>query len=160
MHNLVLTHSAWYSALESSGLKCDRPGDLIANLNERFGGYYFDFGACERILDGSIKVKSDSAVRGWSKDGLVFEDGSQVEGEVVVFATGFDGNAAGDVGKLLGEEVRGKLDGYWGVDGEGEVRGVWKPSGRESSFFRVVGVRTERSSFESGVLVRDVLTGW
>ena len=40
-------------------------------------------------MDGKIKVKNDSALKGYTERGLVFEDGSTLPADVVIFATGF-----------------------------------------------------------------------
>lgn len=49
----------------------------------------------------------------------------------MVFCTGFEGNMGHTVAEVVGDEVAGKLDDYWCVGREGEVRGAWKPIGRE-----------------------------
>ena len=46
-----------------------------------------DAGASQLIIDGKIKLKNGS-VKSFTEDGLVFEDGSQLNADVVVFATG------------------------------------------------------------------------
>lgn len=41
------------------------------------------------VIDGRIKLKNDSLLQGFTKNGLKFEDGSEIEGvDVVIFATG------------------------------------------------------------------------
>lgn len=47
-----------------------------------------DVGASEMIADGRIKMKSDSELERFTEKGLLFKDGSQLEADVVVLATG------------------------------------------------------------------------
>jgi hypothetical protein len=38
------------------------------------------------------------------------------------------------VEEIFGEEVAGQMGDFWGLDGEGELRGAFKGCGREYSF--------------------------
>lgn len=48
-----------------------------------------DVGACQKIIDGKIKIKNDSQIERFTKTGLKFTDGSEVEADVVMYATGY-----------------------------------------------------------------------
>ena len=48
-----------------------------------------DVGASQLIIDGKIKLKSDGPIKKFTPTGLLFEDGSILDADVVVFATGF-----------------------------------------------------------------------
>ena len=48
-----------------------------------------DIGASQLIADGKIKLKNDSQIREFTETGFLFEDGSQLPADVVVFATGY-----------------------------------------------------------------------
>lgn len=74
-----------------------------------------------------IKVKGDAKLKGMTENGVVFDDGSQVEADVVVACTGFDLDVLGEVTKIVGPEIGKNLDHYWGIDSEGELRGAYKP---------------------------------
>jgi hypothetical protein len=41
------------------------------------------------IIDGKIKLKSDGSISRFTQTGLLFEDGSTLDADVVVFATGY-----------------------------------------------------------------------
>lgn len=69
----------------------------------------------------------------YTKDGLVCADGSTLPADLIVFATGFVGNLRLVVSNMLGPEVAGQLEDYWGMDDEGELKGAFKQSGRKSS---------------------------
>lgn len=47
-----------------------------------------DMGASQLIVDGKIKLKSDSLIREFTETGLKFEDDSELSADVVMFATG------------------------------------------------------------------------
>jgi Pyridine nucleotide-disulphide oxidoreductase len=122
-----------FEALEKVGFRVEPNMDLYSCLYERFGGHYFDVGVSKMIMTGEIKVKPappSAALCGFYEDGLEFEDGSRLETDVVVFATGFEGNMRYAAEKLVEPEVAKRLEDWWGVDTEGEIRGAWKPMGR------------------------------
>jgi len=92
------------------------------------GGYYLDTGASKLIADGMIKLKNGSPLVRFSETGLVFEDGSELPADVVVFATGL-GDSGAHLKRMCGEEVAAKLKPVWGLDKEGELNGVWRDLG-------------------------------
>ena len=128
----LLTHLAsqdgeYFDALDRAGFKNVRVCDLSHILFERFGGHYLDVGASAKVAQGLIKIKSDALLTGFTKHGLQFSDGSTLDADVVVFATGFEGNMRIIASKLLEEEVADNLDDFMHFDAEGEVIGAWKP---------------------------------
>lgn len=78
-------------------------------------------------------MKSGSPISHYDEDGLVFEDGTKVQADVVVYATGFVGNMRESVRDYFGDSVAGRVEDFWGLDEEGELKGAYKPSGREST---------------------------
>jgi hypothetical protein len=81
-----------------------------------------------------IKIKNDSTPISWAEDGLVCADGSLIPADIVIFATGFNGNVREEVAKIFEEEVAAQAGDLWGFDEEGELRGAFKPTGREYFF--------------------------
>lgn len=76
------------------------------------------------IIDGRINVKR-GVVKRFTPDGLEFEDGTELRADLVVFATGFEFDKfPEDVDAFLGPEVVGRLGPFWGLDEEGEMRGL------------------------------------
>ena len=61
----------------------------------------------------------------------MFSNGDHLKADVIVFATGFLGNLRLVVADLFGDEVADQVEDFWGLDEEGELRGAFKPSGRE-----------------------------
>ena len=47
-----------------------------------------DVGASEMIADGKIKMKSDSELERFTERGVLFKDGSELEADVIIVATG------------------------------------------------------------------------
>ena len=120
-----------FDALERVGFKTERYIDVYHVTLERQGGHYLDVGVSQEIVDGLIKIKSDAALIGYTRDGLEFSDGSELKADVVVFCTGFQGNMRLEVAKIVGEEIGDVLEDYLCLDKEGEVRGAWRPPGRK-----------------------------
>jgi len=113
--------------LEAVGFKTyqgiDDAGFLYLAMN-RGGGYYLDVGTSQMIIDGKIKLKSGSVSR-FTKTGLLFEDGSELDADVVMFATGFSSPISA-IAKLAGDEVAAKITPIWGLNEEGELRTAWR----------------------------------
>lgn len=91
-------------------------------------GYYFDVGASKMIIDGKIKLKNDAQISRFTKKGLEFDDGSTLDADTVVFATGL-GEARDPMRKILGPEAGARLKPIWGLDAEGEIQGAWRDIG-------------------------------
>jgi len=47
-----------------------------------------DVGASDMIVDGKIKMKSDSELERFTERGVLFKDGSELEADVIIVATG------------------------------------------------------------------------
>lgn len=90
---------------------------------------YPDIGAGHAIIRGEIKVKSDSEVAGLDETGVIFADGSHLDADVVVYCTGFKKDTRGVIADIIGDDY--KLEGVWGLDKEGEIRGVFRPTGHD-----------------------------
>ena len=49
---------------------------------------YVDTGTSKLIADGKIKLKTDSVIKSFAERSIMFENGTELEADVVVFATG------------------------------------------------------------------------
>jgi hypothetical protein len=88
-------------------------------------------GASRLIADGKIKLISGTPIKNFTASSVVFEDGSEVQADVVVFATGF-GDGREPIQKLLGDSLEKsgeQLQPLWGLNGEGEIYAIWRGSG-------------------------------
>lgn len=83
------------------------------------------------IIDGKIKLKSGSSIKRFTETGAEFEDGSKLDADVFVFATGY-GDPRNPMRDILGPELGKKLTPVWGIDEEGEIRSAWKELGIEN----------------------------
>ena len=117
--------------LLSSGI--DGTGALGLFL-QKGGGYYINVGTSELIAAGEIKIKSGVEIDRFTESGLELSDGSALAADVVVLATGYRG-MLDTTRRLLGTEVADRCGPVWGLDDEGELRGVWRRSGHEGLWF-------------------------
>ena len=101
---------------------------------QRGGGYYINVGCSELIAEGKVAVRSGTGVRRFTRNGVELEDGSTLEADVVVFATGYKGMLE-TARHLLGDEVADRCGPVWGLDEEGELQGVWRQSGHDGLWF-------------------------
>ncbi|OAL31909.1 hypothetical protein AYO22_00779 [Fonsecaea multimorphosa] len=124
-----------WAALTRAGFNVDPYGDIAEAVNIRLGGHYIDVGTSAKISKGLIKVKSDSPAVRYYEKGLVFADGTQIEADVIIFATGFVGNLKQHAAEIFGQEVAQRAGDTWGLDSEGEVLGAYKPTDQRGLFF-------------------------
>lgn len=109
---------------------------------ERAGGYYFDKGCLQLIVDGDVAVERGEIAR-FDEHAVVLSDGSVVEADLVVFATGYTG-LRDYVTPILGEKVMAEVGPIWGLDEEGEIRGAYRPSGHPKLWFTAGGLLESR----------------
>jgi putative flavoprotein involved in K+ transport len=123
--------------LERAGFKTDlgvdEAGPLLTFLT-RGGGYYIDVGCSGLIADGQIEVRSGSGLRRFTETGIELEDGSILDADAVILATGF-GDMRETARKIFGSEVIDRCGPIWGLDSEGELQGVYRASGHPALWF-------------------------
>ncbi|KAJ5747711.1 flavin-containing monooxygenase [Penicillium nucicola] len=124
--------------LEKAGFKLEfgtGNSGLFQLLVTRGGGYYIDFGCSQLIIDGKIKVKySPGGIAEFNRTGLFLSDGTELEAEIVVLATGYD-NMRDSVRTLLGDKIADRCKDVWDLDSEGEINAIWRPSGHPHFWF-------------------------
>ena len=86
------------------------------------------------IIDGKIGLKNDSVLKEYTKTGLKFENGSTLDADLVVFATGL-GDYRDNVKKIIGEELGSELKQVWGLDGDNEAKGAWRDIGIDNLWY-------------------------
>ena len=138
----------FYAALENAGFMLDWGDDgsgLFMKYLRRGSGYYIDVGACDLVIDGSIKLKSGEGARvqELTETGVKFVDGTELPADLVVYATGY-GSMNGWAADLISREVADKVGKVWGLGSdtvkdpgpwEGEQRNMWKPTQQEALWF-------------------------
>jgi len=130
LHHLTDVERPRFDALEEAGFKLDRYGSIIDHLYNRMGGHYIDVGTSAKISKGLIKIQTSTPVS-YTETGILFHDGTELKADVVVFATGFEGNMRYLVRDVFGEELAEEMGDFWGLDKEGELNGAWKGTGRK-----------------------------
>ncbi|KAJ5388068.1 flavin-binding protein [Penicillium cosmopolitanum] len=124
--------------LQRAGFKLEWgiDGSGIARLYyTRGGGYYVDVGCSKLIIDGKIKVhQSPEGISGFTPDAVVLKDGTHLNADVVVLATGYD-NMKTTVQKVMGNKVADRCNDVWDLDEEGELNAIWRPSGHPNFWF-------------------------
>ncbi|WEX08645.1 NAD(P)/FAD-dependent oxidoreductase [Chelativorans sp. AA-79] len=136
----------FYADLEKAGFMLDWGADgsgLFMKYLRRGSGYYIDVGACDLVIDGSIKLKSGEGVSHLTEDAVVLEDGTKLPADLVVYATGY-GSMNGWAADLISREVADRVGKCWGLGSdtpkdpgpwEGEQRNMWKPTQQEALWF-------------------------
>lgn len=121
---------------------------------EKAGGYYFSTGGSEMIIDGKIKVKQGEIDSFGNGTDITFKDGSVDKYDVVVFATGYTG-FPDTIRATVGERYAETFNPVWGLDEEGEIRGVCRESNIPNLFFLVGNLSACRMS--SKILALQIL---
>jgi putative flavoprotein involved in K+ transport len=135
----------FYAALEAAGFDLDFGDDdsgLFLKYLRRGSGYYIDIGASELIAKGAIRL-----VRGQvdhlTEHAVVLADGTELEADAVVYATGY-GSMNGWAAQLISQEVADTVGKCWGLGSdttkdpgpwEGELRNMWKPTQQDNLWF-------------------------
>jgi cation diffusion facilitator CzcD-associated flavoprotein CzcO len=100
-------------------------------MYDREGGHFFDTSAGKYIANGTVKVVCKALPTEYTATGLAMSDGTHLDADVIVFATGYTGNMRDTAKKIFGDEVGNGLEEFWQCDEEGESRGAWKFTGRK-----------------------------
>ncbi|KAI9820745.1 MAG: hypothetical protein M1827_005115 [Pycnora praestabilis] len=113
----------------------DDGSGLYRKYVTRGGGYYIDVGCSQLIIDGKIKIKqSPHGIKGFEPHALVLADGTKLDADIVVLATGYD-NMRTSARKVLGDKVADRCKDVWDLDEEGEVNAMWRNSGHPGFWF-------------------------
>jgi putative flavoprotein involved in K+ transport len=98
-------------------------------------GYYFNAGASELIVDGTIKLRRGS-VTGLTPTGVALADGSTIAADLVIFATGYRGPTTA-IRETLGDEAADRLGEFAKVGEDREFGRLWRRSGIERLWFMI-----------------------
>ena len=121
--------------LQKAGFKVDygfEGSGLVMKYYTSGGGYYIDVGCSKLIGDGKIKIKQGKEISKIVEDGIIFEDGSKLEAELIVLATGYD-NMRQTARKIFGDELADRVADVWGLNDEGEIATIWQSKVVEKS---------------------------
>ncbi|KAF5571498.1 K+ transport flavoprotein [Fusarium pseudoanthophilum] len=163
-----------YTALREAGFpvldSADPNQALFSNLIERAGGHYVDVGGTDIIVQGKASVKAGVEPTAFNETGLQFSDGSSAAADAVIWCTGFadrdvrsvaaeilggEKHTASDENLLGPREIADRLDATWGIDAEGEIRGMWKRHLRLENYW-VMGGYTQQHRWHSRTLALQI----
>ncbi|KAK8211871.1 hypothetical protein IWZ01DRAFT_481651 [Phyllosticta capitalensis] len=153
-----------FPVYDSSG----KDASLMNNLIEKCGGHYVDIGGTEILVKKEARVKPSEPVA-YTEKGLKFADGSEEEADAIVWCTGYAGkNVRETVANILGGRdsrkdsnvigpghVADSVDPTWGIDTEGEIRGMWKRHSKLDNFW-VMGGYTQQHRWFSRALSTQI----
>ena len=135
----------FYDRLEGAGFRHDWGDDdsgLFMKYLRRGSGYYIDVGAADLVANGDVKLAHGQVVE-LTENSVKLEDGTELEADLVVYATGY-GSMNGWAADLISQEVADKVGKVWGLGSdttkdpgpwEGEQRNMWKPTQQEGLWF-------------------------
>lgn len=123
--------------LEAAGFKLNYGvdgGGLMSYAMRTAGGYYIDVGCSELIANREIAVKQGAGVAEFTPSGITLEDGTTLDADLVVFATGYS-NMRETARRLFGDDVAERCEPVLGLDAGDEIRTLWRDSGQPGLWF-------------------------
>ena len=106
----------FYERLEKAGFELDWGADgsgLFMKYLRRGSGYYIDVGAADLVANGDVRLVSGQ-VDHLTEHAVVLEDGTELEADLVVYATGY-GSMNGWAADLISPEVADEVGKVWGL---------------------------------------------
>jgi cation diffusion facilitator CzcD-associated flavoprotein CzcO len=113
--------------LEGVGFKLDFGDDGTGwqfKYLTRGGGYYFNVGCSDLIVDGEIKLAQFSDIAEFVADGARMFGGDTIPADLIVLATGYKPQEH-LVRKLFGDEIADRIGPIWGFGTEEELRNMF-----------------------------------
>lgn len=99
------------------------------------GGYYFNVGCSDLLAEGQIGLAQNDDVARFTATGVELKTGELLPADLVVLATGFEGQAE-MTRRLLGDEIADRVGGVWGFDPElQELRSMWTRTGQPGLWY-------------------------
>lgn len=90
----------------------------------RGGGYYFNVGCSNLIVEGKIKLRQFDDIEGFVADGARMKDGSTIAADLIVLSTGYKPQEC-LVRKLFGDAVADRVGPIWGFGDGFELRNMY-----------------------------------
>ncbi|GGG30398.1 monooxygenase [Caldovatus sediminis] len=100
----------------------------------RGGGYYFNAGCSEMIVEGRVGLLQYDAIERFAPEGALLRDGTVKRADLIVLATGY-ANQQEVVRQALGDAIADRVGPVWGFDAEGELRNMWRPTAQPGLWF-------------------------
>ena len=126
------------AGLEARGFRLDfgPPDDTGYQMKylRRGGGYYFNVGCSDLIVDGSIDLAHHHDIERVVPNGLRMKDGRIVEANVIVAATGYK-NQQDVVRHFMGDAIADRIGQVWDFDEGGELHNMWRRTPQPGLWF-------------------------
>lgn len=148
-------------ALAAKGFEFEWGPDGTGIIGSHMAGrdsYQINIGASELVADGRVKLKSGTELAEVKEHSAVFADGSEMDVDLILFATGYD---------QLWEYIRpalgaaaAKIDRVYGRADDGEYENVWRRSAQPGLWFGTgfVGMARFHSKFMT-LLIKAIEEG-
>ncbi|MCU1478849.1 MAG: Flavin-containing monooxygenase [Subtercola sp.] len=137
-----------HESLEKAGMVLtegdDKTGWLLKFFREG-GGYYLNIGTSEVIAAGGIKLRQASDVKRFVKKGVELNDGTVLEADVVILATGYQ-NRNSELAGLFGPDLAERIGKIGGFDDVGELANASKPTAQRGLWFMIGSMQQCRVS--------------
>ncbi|MDT2005778.1 NAD(P)/FAD-dependent oxidoreductase [Rhodococcus opacus] len=125
-----------HAALEDAGFELGWGPDGSGLLGLVFGAnkfsYYYNVGASDLIVQGKIRI-DQGAIERFTETGVVLDDGTAIDADLVVFATGYQKPRESNR-SVLGDVVD-ELPEINKVGPDGELSAVWRHCGKDRLWF-------------------------
>lgn len=123
------------------------------------GGYYLNTGTSELIAAGKIKIEQFNRIVEFVPGGVKLDDGSIVEGDIIVLATGYQSRKA-EVAGVFGQDAGDRVGEIARLDLEGEWASMWGQTGQRGLWFNGGGINQMRpGSQRLALLIKADLAG-
>lgn len=100
----------------------------------RGGGYYFNVGCSNLIVEGAIKLKQFSDIESFTADGARMKDGTTIAADLIVLSTGYKPQEY-LVRKLFGDGIADRVGPVWGFGDGFELRNMYTRTGQPGLWF-------------------------
>ncbi len=100
----------------------------------RGGGYYFNVGCSDLIVEGRIGLVQHRAIERVVPKGLQMKDGRVVEADLIVAATGYK-NQQDVVRHFMGDKIADRTGPVWDFDEGGELQNMWRRTPQPGLWF-------------------------
>jgi putative flavoprotein involved in K+ transport len=123
--------------LEKLGFKLDFGDDGTGwqfKYLTRGGGYYFNVGCSDLIVERKIRLKQFSDIAGFVPEGAKLRNGETLAADLIVLATGYKGLDE-LVRKLFGEAMAKRVGPIWGFGDEQELRNMFARTPQPGLYF-------------------------
>ncbi|MCK1732762.1 NAD(P)/FAD-dependent oxidoreductase [Bradyrhizobium sp. 138] len=133
----------------------------------RGGGYYFNVGCSNLIVEGKIGLRQFSDIEGFVAEGARMKDGSTIAADLIVLSTGYKPQDY-LVRKLFGDAIADRVGPIWGFGDGLELRNMYARTGQPGLWFIAGSLAQCRinskylalqiKAIEEGILGREVST--